>query len=98
MDAVYGSNADEKSHTVSCIIIGDIGSVHRKSSKQSIVTNSSTEAEVVALSDSANRGLHLRNFLKDQGHTMGPVKVYQDITSCTALVDKGRSGAGRTSG
>ena len=77
-------------------MIGDLGSVHCKSSKQSIVTKSSTEAELVALSDSANQGLYLRNFLKEQGHSMAPVIIYQDNTSCMALVDRGRSGAERT--
>ena len=60
------------------------------------MTKSSTEAELVALSDSANQGLYLRNFLIDQGYMMGPVVVYQDNTSCMALVDRGRSGAERT--
>ena len=96
VDAAYGVHADGKSHTGSCVAIGDVGSVHCKSSKQSIVTKSSTEAELVALSDSANQGLYLRNFLKDQGYKMGPIVIYQDNTSCMALVDRGRSGAERT--
>lgn len=77
-------------------MIGDVGAVHCKSSKQTIVSKSSTEAELIALSDSANQGLHLRNFLLDQGYDMGPVIIYQDNTSCMALVDRGRSGAERT--
>ena len=93
VDAAYGVHADGKSYTGSCIVIGDVGSVHCKSSKQSIVTKSSTEAELVALFDSTNQGLYLRNFLIDQGYLMGPAIVYQDNTSCIALVDRGRSGA-----
>lgn len=62
MDAAYGVHADGKSHTGSCIVIGELGAVHCKSRKQSIVTKSSTEAELVALSDSANQGLYIRNF------------------------------------
>ena len=96
VDAAYGVHSDGKSHSGSCIVIGDVGPVHCKSSKQSIVTKSSTEAELVALSDSANQGLYLRNFLKEQGHSMGPVIIYQDNTSCMALVGRGRSGAERT--
>ena len=96
VDAEYGVHGDGKSHTGSCVVIGDVGVVHCKSSKQSIVTKSSTEAELVALSDSANQGLHVRTFLIGQGHTVGAMTVYQDNTSCMALVERGRSGAERT--
>ena len=96
IDAAYGVHADGKSHTGSCVIIGDVGAVHCKSSKQSIVTKSSTEAELVALSDSANQGLYIRNFLISQGYAMAPMVVYQDNTSSIALVERGRSGAERT--
>ena len=96
IDAAYGVHADGKSHTGSCVVIGDVGAVHCKSSKQSIVTKSSTEAELVALSDSANQGLYIRNFLISQGYAMGPMIIYQDNMSCMALVERGRSGAERT--
>ena len=96
IDAAYGVHADGKSHTGSCIVIGDVGAVHCKSSKQSIVTKSSTEAELVALSDSANQGIYIRNFLISQGYSMEPMIIYQDNMSCMALVERGRSGAERT--
>ena len=57
VDAAYGVHGDGKSHTGSCVVIGEVGAVHCKSCKQSIVTKSSTEAELIALSDSANQGL-----------------------------------------
>ena len=96
IDAAYGVHSDGKSHTGSCVVIGDYGAVHCKSSKQSIVTKSSTEAELIALSDSANQGLYIRNFLISQGRKMEPITIYQDNTSCMALVERGRSGADRT--
>ena len=96
IDAAYGVHADGKSHTGSCVVIGDVGAVHCKSSKQSIVTKSSTEAELVALSDSANQGLYIRNFLISQGYTMEPVIIYQDNMSSMALAERGRSDAERT--
>lgn len=90
VDASYGVHADGKSHTGSCVVVGDRGSVHTKSAKQSIVNKSSTEAELVALSASANQGLHMRNFLIDQGYTdCGPVTMYQVNMSCMALVTEG---------
>ena len=96
IDAAYGVHVDGKSHTGSCVVIGDVGAVHCKSSKQGIVTKSSTEAELVALSDSANQGLYIRNFLISQGYDMEPVIIYQDNMSTMALVKRGRSGAERT--
>ena len=70
--------------------------MHCRSSKQQIVCKSSTEAELVALSDCANQTLYLRKFLIEQGHPVGLVTVYQDNLSCMALVERGRSGAERT--
>ena len=96
IDAAYGLHGDGKSHTGSCVVIGDVGAVHCKSSKQTIVTKSSTEAELVGLSDSANQGIYMRNFLLAQGYPLGPTIIYQDNTSCMALVERGRSGNERT--
>ena len=96
MDASYGVHRDGKSPTGSCVVIGDIGAVHCRSTKQQIVAKSSTEAELVGLSDSANQGLYIRNFLVMQGYRMAPFIVYQDNLSCMALLARGRSGAERT--
>ena len=96
VDAAYGVHQDRTSHTGSCVVIGDRGAVHCKSAKQSSMSKSSTEAELIALSDSANQALYLRWFLIDQGYKMGPVTLYQDNTSTMALVSRGKPGAERT--
>jgi hypothetical protein len=96
VDASYGVHHDGKSHTGSCIVIGEVGAVHCRSSKQLIVTKSSTEAELVGLSDSANQGLFIRTFLTAQGYHMPAVTILQDNQSCMALIARGRSGAERT--
>lgn len=96
IDASFGVHGDGKSHTGSCIVIGDTGAVHCKSCKQQIVTKSSTEAELVALSDSVSQGLHTRQFVMAQGYQCGPITVYQDNLSCMALIERGRSAAERT--
>ena len=77
-------------------MIGDVGAVHCRSSKQLIVTKSSTEAELVGLSDSTNQSIFIRAFLIAQGYNMEPVTIYQDNQSCMALVERGRSGAEQT--
>ncbi len=60
-----------------------------RSSKQKIVTKSSTEAELVDISDSAAQAIHLRNFIMVQGYVIGPVVIFQDNFSCMALVKRG---------
>jgi hypothetical protein len=96
IDAAYGVHDEGKSVTGCLIVIGDCGPIHAKSVKQKIVTKSSTEAEVVATSDSANQALHVRQFLIEQGYDQGPVEIYQDNLSCMALLNKGKSSSERT--
>ena len=90
IDAAYGVHtASGRSHTGCSIVIGNAGPVYVKSSKQKIVTKSSTEAELVALSDTASQVIHLRNFIISQGYEVGPAIIYQDNLSCMALMKKG---------
>ena len=94
VDASYGVHCDGKSHTRTCIVLGDVEAVHCWSSKQLIVTKSSTEAELVGLSDSANQAIYIREFLLGQGYDMGPIVVYQDNQSCIVLVERVQSELG----
>jgi hypothetical protein len=53
IDASYGVHQSSgKSHTGCVIVFGDAWGLSARSSKQTIVTNASTEAELVGLSDS----------------------------------------------
>lgn len=78
------------------MVIGDVGAVHCRSTKQDIVSKSSTESELAAVSNSANQGLHSKKFLIEQGYKMGPVILFQDNLSCLAMLARGRSGAEQT--
>jgi hypothetical protein len=49
VDASYLTHADSKSHTGYCLSFGEIGVFYAKSSKQTLVTTSSTHAEMRAL-------------------------------------------------
>ena len=95
VDASYGVHADGKSHTGMMISLGG-GPVHVRSTKQKIVTKSSTEAELVALSDSGSIVIWTRNFLLSQGEKLGPAKAYQDNQSTMSLVERGASASERT--
>jgi hypothetical protein len=67
-----------------------------RSGKQKLVSKSSTEAELIGLSDSLTQGIWTRDFLIFQGYTMAPATVYQDNMSTIALAEKGRSTSDRT--
>jgi len=81
--------ASGKSHTGCAIVIGDAGPVLSVSTKQKIVTKSSTEGELVGLSDTASQAIHLRNLIIAQGYDVGPAIIYQDNMSCMALMKRG---------
>jgi hypothetical protein len=95
IDASYGVHPNGRSHTGSIVTLGK-GAVHAKSTKQKLVSKSSTEAELVALSDEASQVLWTRNFLELQGYKMMPAKIFQDNMSTIAMADKGRSTSERT--
>jgi hypothetical protein len=96
IDAAYGLHKDGKSVTGCLTVIGESGPVHAKSVKQKIVTKSSTEAEMVATSDSANQTLHIRQFLIEQGHEQQAAEIFQDNISCMNLLNRGKSNSERT--
>lgn len=97
IDAAYGvHSASGKSHTGCAIVLGGAGPVFAKSGKQKIVTKSSTEAELVGMSDTASQAIHLRNFVVAQGYELGPVVIYQDNLSCMALMRRGGPGSERS--
>ena len=97
IDAAYGVHQEcGKSHTGCVIVLGEAGPLFSKSSKQKIVTKSSTEAELVGLSDTASQAIHLRNFVIAQGYEVGPAIIYQDNMSCMALMKRGGPGSERS--
>ncbi len=77
-------------------MLGNAGVITAKSSKQKIVTKSSTEAELVGLSESAAQAIHLRNFLMGQGYVVGPTIIHQDNLSSMALMKRGSPGSERS--
>jgi hypothetical protein len=95
IDASYGVHPDGKSHTGVTISMGK-GPIMSKSTKQKLVSKSSTEAELIALSDSASVVIWVRNFLTAQGYKMPPAEVYQDNTSTMAMVAAGMPTSNRT--
>ena len=95
IDASHAIHDDCKSHTGVVISMGK-GPIYIKSTSQKINTRSSTESELVALSDSITQVIWARNFLLQQGYKIQPGKVYQDNKSTMALVKNGKSNSERT--
>ena len=90
IDAAYGIHErDGKSHTGGSLVFGKGGPLYVTSVKQSIVTKSSTESELVAFSDVSSEVVCLRNFAIGQGYPVEPAIIYQDNISTMHLIDNG---------
>ena len=95
IDASYGIHPDRKSHNGMTITLGK-GPIEVKSSKQRIVSKSSTEAELIALSDCSSQVIWCRNFLIQQGYNLKQAIIYQDNKSTINLANNGKSNSDRT--
>jgi hypothetical protein len=85
IDASHGVHNDGRGHQGLAITLG-MGPIVVKSRKQKILCKSSTESELVALSDYVEVVEWVKNFLEKQGLKTGPGKIYQDNTSTIAKV------------
>jgi hypothetical protein len=95
IDASYGVHPDAKSHSGLVLTLGG-GSIFARSVKQKINTKSSTEAELVAVSDQCSMVIHARSFLCAQGSSPSPIPVYQDNMSTLNLIKRGTSTSDHT--
>jgi hypothetical protein len=64
--------------------------------KQRIITLSSTESEIVALSDGVKHIMWYRQWLTAQGFSIGPTKVFQDNEAVIQLIKNERRANQRT--
>ena len=89
VDASYGVHDDCKSHTGCVISLGE-GPIFVKSSKLKSTTKSSTEAELMGLSDNLSQVIWARSYLAEQGYPIGPARLFQDNQGVLALLQRGR--------
>ena len=66
------------------------------SSKQKLVTKSSTEAEIVGLSDGLTNAIWMRELVMAQGYKLGPTSVFEDNLGVIKIMKSGRSPKHRT--
>ena len=93
VDASYAPHPDMKSHTGACTSFGR-GVVLHRSSKQKLNTKSSTEAELIGMSDSVPYNLWTVYFLRSQGIKVSSNILFQDNQSAIKLEKNGRRSAG----
>jgi hypothetical protein len=96
IDAAYAVHQDMKSHTGGAISFGR-GAILCKSIKQKLNTKSSTEAELVGVSDYLPNTIWVRFFLEAQGYPVNDNIVHQDNESAIRLETNGRASAGKKS-
>jgi len=91
IDSSFATTGDYKSVSGAVIMIGKGGApVFAKSSRQSIVTKSSMECELVACSDLTSQVIHLRNLMISIGIPQDPATVYQDNKGTIFTIKNGR--------
>ena len=95
IDAAFANRDMMKSTSGMCVTLG-VGNFITRSKIQKLNSKSSTEAEIIAVSDGMNIPLWLADFIYQQGYGKQPVRVEQDNQSCITLLTKGRSSAETT--
>ena len=95
-DASYAIHRDMKGHTGGVISMGK-GAVIHNCSKQKLNTKSSTESEVVGVSDFLPYTMWASYFLGAQGYKLYRNIFYQDNTSAIKMIKNGKSSCGSKS-
>ena len=85
VDASHTIHLDMEGHMGGVMSYG-LGISHTQSSKQKLSTKSSTESEVVGVSDYVPHPIWVKLFLGDQGYDLQENIVYQDNQSSMKLV------------
>ena len=96
IDASYATHRDMRGHTGGVISMGH-GTVIHGCSKQKINTKSSTESEVVGVSDFLPYTMWASYFLREQGYLLKRNIFYQDNTSAIKMLRNGKESCGSKS-
>lgn len=94
VDASFAVHKDMRSHTGAMLTLGK-GCVYSTSGKHKLNGKSSTEAELVAVSDVLPQVLWTKNFVEAQGCDLGTPTVYQDNQSAIKLETNGIASSGK---
>jgi hypothetical protein len=95
IDAAFACHEEQKSRS-GCLLMCAGSFVGAWSSKQSVNAFSSTEAELIALSEDCSWVLWVKHWLESQGHKQGAVQIFQDNTSVLSILKRRPSADLRT--
>ena len=90
IDDSHAIHENMRGHTGGAMSMG-IGTIHCKSSKQKINTRSTTESELVGVSEYLPYPLWQVNFWKEQGYEIRNHYIYQDNESAIKMEKNGRN-------
>jgi hypothetical protein len=102
IDASFNTHGDAKGHSGLIISLGELSeqngaAILTKSRKQKLVTKSSCESELVAISDGIDDVLSIEGVMKDLNiHNNKPSTLYQDNKSTITLIEKGSGSTKRS--
>jgi hypothetical protein len=95
VDAPFAVHKDYKSHTGATMTLGE-GVLSSVSTKQKVMSRSSTEAElVVGLDDVISKILWSKLFIEAQGYQVKTTFIYRDNPSAMKLEENGKSSSGK---
>lgn len=94
VDAAFAVHRDYKSHTGATMTLGE-GTLCSVSTKQKVMSRSSTEAELVGLDDVISKILWSKLFIEAQGHRVRTTVIYRDNTSSMKLEENGKASSGK---
>jgi hypothetical protein len=88
-DAAHLIHSDMHGHTGIVLRLGT-STIYCESKKQTLISQSSTESELISCNTACNAIIWTKLLLSELGLTQGTVTVYQDNQSCIQLIQNGR--------
>ena len=96
VDASHAVHDDYKSHTGVVVTTSGRSVVHFRSTKQSTSGVSSTESELISVSEALPQIIYIKEFLEEILNSSVPATLMQDSTSTTRLIESGKPLSERT--
>ena len=96
VDASHAVHDDYKSHTGVVVTINGRSMVHFRSTKQSLNGMSSTESELISVSEALPQIIYVKEFLEEILNSNVPATLMQDNTSTIRLIEAGKPLSERT--